>query len=107
VRPTLGVRFDPQVNQALVEQVGVKGVFVLGVDPGSPAAAAGLKPARIGRNESVVIGDVITAVDDRPVAKVEDLLDALDHASPGQQSRVTLQRGRDKVQVSVQLAAGR
>jgi S1-C subfamily serine protease len=107
VRPTIGVRYDAQINQALVEQVGTKGVFVLAVDPGSPAAAAGLRPARIGRNESIVIGDVITAFDDRPVAKVDDLIDALDHASPGQAAKITLQRGADRVEVSMRLAAGR
>lgn len=107
VRPTLGVRYDAQINQALVEQVGTKGVFVLAVDPGSPAAAAGLRPARIGRNESIVIGDIITAFDDRPVAKVEDLLDALDHASTGQSARLAVQRGNERLQVVVKLASSR
>ena len=107
VRPTLGVRYDAQINQALVEQVGTKGVFVLAVEPNSPAASAGLRPARIGRNESIVIGDVITAFDDRPIAKVEDLIDALDRSAPGQLVRVTVERGNDKQQLSVRLAAGR
>jgi len=107
VRPTLGVRFDPQINQLLIDQVGTRGVFVLAVDPGSPAAAAGLRPARIGRNESIVIGDVITAIDDRTVAKVDDLIDALDHAAPGQEVQVTLQRGNQRLQVQAKLAAGR
>ena len=107
VRPTLGVRFDPQINQALIQQVGTRGVFVLAVEPGSPAAAAGLQPARIGRNESIVIGDVITAIDERPITKVDDLIDALDHAAPGQEVNVTLQRASQQLQVQAKLAAGR
>ncbi len=107
VRPTLGVRYDAQINQALVEQVGTAGVFVLAVDPGSPAANAGLRPARIGRNESIVIGDVIVSLDDRPIAKVDDLLDALDHRAPGDPARVTVQRGRERLQLELRLAAGR
>ena len=54
-----------------------------------------------------MIGDVITAVDDRPVAKVEDLLVALDHAAPDQQVRVAIQRGTERVSIELKLVAGR
>ena len=40
-RPVLGISTDEQVNQLLGKQLGVKGVAVLEVEPGSPAAAAG------------------------------------------------------------------
>lgn len=44
--PRLGILFDPRVDSMLA-QSGASGVLVLGVDPKSPAAHAGLIPARI------------------------------------------------------------
>jgi S1-C subfamily serine protease len=106
-RPSLGVRVEAQINEALAAQLEVQGVFVLAVEPGSPAAAAGLRPARIGRDESVAVGDIIVALGDRPVVKVDDLFDALDRATPGQTLQVTLLRGRERVVIPVRLAEER
>ena len=44
-----------------------EGVFVLRVTPGSAAEAAGLRGARIGDDGSFVPGDVIIAIDGKPV----------------------------------------
>jgi S1-C subfamily serine protease len=106
-RPTLGVRVESQINAALVRQNQVQGVYVLAIDPGSPAAAAGLRPARIDRNEDVTIGDIILAVGERPTVDVEDLYDALDRAAPGDRVTLTVQRGRERVRIQVRLAPGR
>jgi membrane-associated protease RseP (regulator of RpoE activity) len=60
------------------------GVPVLRVVPGSPAAQAGLQP-----------GDVVQAVDGKPVKRTKDLLDA-----------VEAKKGKDKLSVFVKGAAG-
>ncbi len=102
-RPTLGVSARSDINAWLTEQNKVKGVYVLGVERGTPAAAAGLRSARVGSRGSVAVGDIILSVGDRRTEKVEDLYDALDRASPGERVVLTVQRGREQVRVPVQL----
>ena len=105
-RPTLGVRVESQYNAALTRRYGVRGVYVLAIDQGSPAARAGLRAAAIDRFDNVRIGDVILAVGERRVETVDDLYDALDRASPGERVALTVQRGNEQLQVPVQLTAG-
>src|SRR5690606_6770715 len=105
-RPTLGIRIESQINAWLSERYKVDGVYVLAVDAGSPAAAAGLRPASIDRYENVTVGDVILAVGERRTEDVEDLHDALDRANPGERVILRVQRGRQEIRVPVLLTAG-
>ncbi|MCV7415500.1 S1C family serine protease [Mycolicibacterium litorale] len=90
--PYLGVsitQLTPSVRRGLgvaVEQ----GALVTGVDRGSPAATAGVRP-----------GDVITELDGNAVRSVEDLLSALRRSRPGAQVPMSVQRGRAQQQVTV------
>ena len=49
--PQIGIEVDERVN-ALARRQGIEGVLVLGVSPGSPAAEAGLRPARLSSDGS-------------------------------------------------------
>jgi S1-C subfamily serine protease len=62
-RPVLGISTDEQLNQLIAKQLGVKGVAVLKVEPGSSAEAAGLRGAKTAPDGSIVPGDIITAID--------------------------------------------
>jgi S1-C subfamily serine protease len=105
VRPTLGIQVDERLNQLVTQQLGVKGVVVLRVTPGSPAAAAGLRGARE-QNGAVVPGDVITAVDGKTVDSVARLLGELDEHGVGDTVRLSILREGQKSEVSVTLQAG-
>ncbi len=105
-RPSLGIRVDSQYNAMLTQRYRIEGVFVLAVEPGSPAANAGLQAATLDRRENLVIGDVILAVGDRRTEDLEDLFDALDRTNPGDQISLTVQRGRDQIQLPVRLLPG-
>jgi S1-C subfamily serine protease len=60
-RPTLGIQAAPP---AFGKSLGLPdGVIVVGTVPGSPAAAAGIRPFARAADGSLVVGDVITAVD--------------------------------------------
>src|SRR3712207_2154909 len=78
VRPGLGIRTEAQLNDALSARLGVRGVFVLDVAPGSAAAGAGIRPARLTPDGAFVPGDIITAVAGEPVVRVPELLAALE-----------------------------
>ncbi len=73
--PVLGVIHDERVN-ALARESGIAGVVVLGVEPGSPAAAAGLVAARRNALGQIVPGDVVLAFGGREVGTSAELMDA-------------------------------
>jgi serine protease Do len=94
--PYLGVslgRLTPQIRQALGVAVE-SGALVLGVEGGGPAASAGVQP-----------GDVIVGLADDEVGSVEDLLGALRDIEPGQQVPLTLMRGGERREVTVQIGS--
>ena len=69
-----------------------RGVLVLEVTAGSPAAAAGIRP-----------GDVLVRVGDRQLNTVEDFLGALRGRSPGDSMQLTVARDGDQRSVTVRL----
>jgi S1-C subfamily serine protease len=106
-RPEIGIEMDDDVNDALRARLNVEGVFVLKVTPDGPAAAAGLRGARIERGTITAPGDIIVAVDDKAVASVPRLQARLDDFNPGDKVRVTIVREGKRMNVVVTLSAGR
>jgi S1-C subfamily serine protease len=102
VRPSLGVALAPD---QLTERLGLDGVLVMRVDPGGPAARAGLRPTRRDLMGNVRLGDVIVAIDDEPLKSTEDFFAALEEREPGDE--VTLTVVRDGEPTSVPLTLGR
>ena len=103
VRPALGIGALPDnVREALKLP---KGVGLVNVTAGSPAARAGLRPFRRNENGEIIQGDVITAVNDDPVASLDDLLTQLERYQPGDSVTLTLSRGGKTRKEAVTLAA--
>ena len=101
--PVIGVSIDARVD-ALAARQGLRGAVVLDVVPGGPAEAAGLTPARQGRDGSLVLGDRIVAVDGSAVAHAPDLLAALDPRRAGETVRLTVEGPGGRREVEVELA---
>ncbi len=106
VRPSLGVRVDERLNAALTRQLGISGVLLLGVEPGSAAERAGLRGSQVDLRGQIVPGDVLRAVDGQPVTSVAELLARLDDYRVG--DAVTLRVWRDgrEFDTEVMLEAG-
>ena len=99
VRPLLGVSIldSKQARQAL----GItKGVLILEVKPGTPAAAAGLKGLRRTDSGIIEIGDIIIAVEGSPIEKEGDLFKAIEVFKPGDVVNVTVNRPQIEVAAS-------
>ena len=105
--PTLGIEVDDDVNELLSARLSVNGVFVLEVVPNGPAAAAGLRGARLERGGAVVPGDIIVSVDDKPVTSGAKLQARLDDFNPGERVRIGFIRAGKRMSVEATLAAGR
>jgi S1-C subfamily serine protease len=106
IRPALGAEFDEGVNRQLVQMLGIAGAHVLAVQPDSVAAQAGLVSARLTGDGRIVPGDVIVAVDDRPVAGAGELLGRLDDYKVGDTVRLTVRRDGREREVPVTLQPG-
>jgi S1-C subfamily serine protease len=89
-RPGLGVQI---LEDQSARELGVdKGAVVLNVYRGSPAAKAGLRPTRRTREGDILLGDIITAIDDKPVEKANDLFDILEKYKNGDTVTLTILR---------------
>ena len=106
VRPGLGIAVDEGINRTAMEQLRAEGVLILRVTPGSPAAAAGLRGVQLAADGRMVPGDIIVAIDGRPVESVARLLARLDDRQVGDAVRVTILREGRKVDVTVTLVGG-
>ena len=104
VRPALGVSAgSPNLQRALNLP---KGVAIVQVGNGSPAAKAGLQAFRRGNRGEVIGGDVITAINDEAVADMDDVLSALERRQPGDTVTLTVWRdGKTRKQQAVLAAA--
>lgn len=95
--PGIGVAV---ANEELTSRLGVEGVLVWQVTPGTPAARAEL----IGTDpQTGRVGDVITAVNDKPVRQLSDLANLLDEIGVGGSAELTIQRGDEQLEIPIEI----
>ena len=102
IQPSIGFsRLDDSVAQYL----GIKGVIIGEIFPGTPAKKANLRGTRRTRRGEIQLGDVIIAIDEHKVENYDDLFNALEKYKIG--DKVTLQywRNKKKASVNIQLSA--
>ena len=107
--PWLGIEVetvDPSLAK-VVRGLPIRGVVVVRVVAGSPAAKAGLRAAErritVGGVSGAIGGDAIVAVDGRPVATASDLADLVAAHRPGDRLHLTIVRGGTQRDVLVTL----
>ncbi len=111
--PYLGIssladdRMNLKILEALELPTDAIGAYVTCVTPGGPAAKAGVRGA--GRCDESGLkpgGDLIVAIDEKPVRTFSDLLSYLiNHTQPGQSIVLTVLRSGKEVQIPVTLEA--
>ena len=90
--PRLGIR---AVDEGVGRRIGVEGVLIAAVEPGSGAADAGLRPIEVARNRIVSLGDVIQAIDGEPIRTLGELRAVLDRYQPGDEVAMSILRDGD------------
>ena len=98
VRPYLGIAFN-DVDEDLAAQFRLPvrdGVLVTSVQRGSPAAAGGLRPQ-----------DIVTRVNDTPIATGGDLRRVLRGMKPGDEARLTVVRPPNGARATLTVRLGR
>ena len=102
-RPRLGVEINEEVNQAILEQLGIEGVLILQVTPGSTAEAAGLRGTKVQEEGGVIPGDVITRLGGTEVTSVRELLARLDDFGVGDRTSITIWRNGETIKLDIEL----
>ncbi|MBM9512095.1 S1C family serine protease [Desulfogranum marinum] len=101
IKPGLGVTL---ANKRLTSELGLEGVLVLRVMPGSNAEKAGLQGTKQVRG-GLILGDVIQAVNGRSVADYDSLRDELERYKVGDSVALSLLRDEGRIEVAVTLEA--
>ena len=81
-------------------RLGIQGVIVAGVNPGSPAERAVLRAMNA---STKAIGDVITGANGQPVRSAFDLTDQLEHTGIGRTIKLQVNRGGKTLDVEVEI----
>jgi S1-C subfamily serine protease len=103
--PTMGIAV---LDEATAEDNGISisdlpaGVVVLQVYPNSPAARAGLVGCRV-QMGAIILGDILVAMDDRPLQTASDLRQVLSEHQAGDTVRVRVLRNGRIGEAEVQL----
>ncbi len=105
VRPALGITAGPANLQRALKLP--KGVAIVQVGSGTPAAKAGLLPFRRGNRGEVEMGDVITAVNDEPVADLDEMLNQMESRQAGETVTLSVWRSGQTRKIRVPLAESR
>jgi S1-C subfamily serine protease len=111
--PQLGIQaqeISPQVAK-LFHLPSSHGLLVAHVEPGSGAAAAGLKAGSqqvvVGGETYTVGGDLLVTADGRSLNSIDDLRDVVTSKKPGDTVELELHRGDNKMTLDVKLGRQR
>ncbi len=112
-RPALGVRTIP-IDPELASEMGLAadyGLLIVQAVPGGAADRAGLRGgserAYLGNTPIMIGGDLIVAIDGEKVESQQDLAQVMNKHRAGDTVRVTLYRGKKKMDVNVVLGEAR
>jgi len=102
----MGISFDDEISlsdQAQFDLSQTQGAYVVGVSPDSPAGQAGLRAADLNTGRG---GDLVIAIDGRPVRDFNELNSYLVfNTEPGQVIELTMLRDGEELTLSVTLGA--
>src|SRR5215471_4505741 len=112
-RPALGVRTIP-ISPELADEIGLPvdyGLLIIGVVSGGSADRAGLRGgterAYLGNIPITLGGDLIIAIDGENVQDQQDLAQVMNAHRAGDTVKVTIYRGKQKMDVNVTLGEAR
>src|SRR5262249_11890885 len=112
-RPALGVSTIP-IGPELAEQVGLPvdfGLLIVKVLPGGAADRAGLRGgnerAYLGNIPIMLGGDLIVAIDGQNIQDQQDLAQVMNAHRAGDSVKVTVYRGKQKMELTVTLGEAR
>lgn len=112
-RPALGVRTIP-IDAELASELGLPadyGLLIVQTVPGGAADRAGLhggtERAYLGNMQIFIGGDLIVAIDGKKIENQQDLSEVMNNHRAGDTVKITIYRGKKKLEVNVELGESR
>ena len=112
-RPALGVR-TIEITPELADEIGLPvdyGLLIIQVAPGGAADQAGLRAGNervyLGNTPIMLGGDLIVAIDGQKVQDEEDLAQMMNNHRAGETIKISIYRGKKRMDVNVALAEAR
>ncbi|MFO0774437.1 MAG: trypsin-like peptidase domain-containing protein [Nitrospiraceae bacterium] len=102
IRPGLGVTLVPD---RIAQRWGITGVIIGRVSHGSAAERAGLRGSKETATGRVEIGDVVVAIEGKPVRVLDDFMGLLERYRVGDRVALDILRASKRQQVTVTLQA--
>lgn len=100
IRPSLGVRVAAdQINERL------GGVLIVDVVPDGPAHRAGLMPTRRDETGRLRLGDIIVAIDGKPIKSANEFFAVLSNYKVGAAVTLSIRRDNKPIEVEATLSA--
>lgn len=99
-RPTLGIEL---ASQRIMQKLGQEGILVLQVIKNGAASKAGIQPTTRNKYGEIVLGDIITKIDDYEIRSRDDLLLTLEKYKPGDEVEITYLRDDKKRTIRLKL----
>jgi S1-C subfamily serine protease len=96
--PTPGIGIVA-ANEAVATRLGMEGIVVVRVVPGSAAAQAGLR----GIDQIGALGDIIVSVNGQPARRLSDLTDQLEAVGVGREIELSVKRNDRPITVRVKI----
>jgi S1-C subfamily serine protease len=97
----------PEIAKAMELKDNTKGALIVSLEKDGPADKAGLrggdKPLEINGETVMVGGDIITAMNGKPVESVKDLRNQILHANPGDEIKMSILRNGSEQDITVKL----
>ncbi|MDO8862226.1 trypsin-like peptidase domain-containing protein [Haliea sp. E1-2-M8] len=100
LRPIMGLDL---ASDSWIRRFRIEGLPVVGVFRGLPAEQAGIRGAYRNARGEIKLGDIIVAVNGKPVRTNDDYLSLLETRQPGDVVTVTLRNGNEQRDVKVTL----
>lgn len=101
IKPGIGASL---ADERIARRLGVEGIIILDVEKNGPAELAGLRPTTQYRGE-IILGDIITGIGGYPVNSYDDVRNALEKYSVGDEVEIRFIRDGQQAKTLVQLIA--
>ncbi|MFK8047650.1 MAG: S1C family serine protease [Halioglobus sp.] len=100
LRPIIGIEL---ASDRWITRYRIKGLPVVRVDPGLPADQAGISGARRNSRGDILLGDILTHLNDIPLRTNDDYLSAMEGLQPGDTVIIKTNFDDDEREYSVRL----
>jgi S1-C subfamily serine protease len=101
IRPGIGVTI---ASDRITERLGIDGVLIVKILPGSTAEAIGLQ-GTYRKGTDIILGDVIASVNGQRISSNDDLLNAFDRYRVGDEVVLGIARDSEEIELKIALEA--